>query len=143
MYLSSALIPWNHIHPALVHFTTALLPASFASDILGKFTQRYSLTPAAWWMLLYGAIATPMTVVAGWIWAGEIAGPSGVSSIPGLAVHQWLGTALVFCFVALAVWRGRFFMRGRKPGTAYLAVAGGIVAALMYQGYIGGKMTLG
>ena len=143
MFLSSALIPWNHIHPVLVHFTTALLPVSFASDVLGKFTRRYSLTPAAWWMLLYGAIATPMTVVARWIWAGEVAGPSGTSSIPGLAIHQWLGTGLVFGFIVLAVWRGRIFVRGRKPSAAYLAVAAGIVAALMYQGYIGGKMTLG
>jgi hypothetical protein len=43
-------------------FTTALLPVSFA-DVLGKFTDRYSLTPAAWWMLLYGAIATPLTAL--------------------------------------------------------------------------------
>lgn len=143
MYLLSALIPWNHIHPVLVHFTTALLPVSFASDVLGKFTQRYSLTPAAWWMLLYGAVATPMTVVAGWIWAGEVADPSGISSIPGLAAHQWLGTGLVFGFIVLAAWRGRIFVRGRKPGAAYFAVAAGIVAALMYQGYLGGKMTLG
>ena len=131
-------IPWNHIHPVMVHFTTALLPASVASDVIGKYTSRFSLTPAAWWMLLYGAIATPMTVLAGWIWANEM-GDAGRT----MTIHEWLGTSLVICFLILAVWRGRIFMLNRKPGLKYLAFAVCTVAALMYQGYLGGKMTLG
>ena len=122
----------------MVHFTTALLPASVASDVIGKYTSRFSLTPAAWWMLLYGAIATPMTVLAGWIWANEM-GDAGRT----MTIHEWLGTSLVICFLILAVWRGRIFMLNRKPGLKYLAFAVCTVAALMYQGYLGGKMTLG
>jgi Predicted membrane protein len=134
-----SLFSWGHVHPVLVHFTTALLPASVASDMIGKYTQRYSLTSAAWWMLLYGAIATPLTVTAGWMWASEI-GPE-----PGgtMTIHEWLGTGLVICFLVLAVWRGRIFFLNRKPGLKYLGFAGCTVAALMYQGYLGGRMTIG
>lgn len=142
MFLS-ALFSWDHLHPILVHFTTALLPVSFFSDVVGKFTDRYSLTPAAWWMLLYGAIATPLTALAGWIWAIEIEKQTGGEAGPTLTTHEWLGISLVFGFLSLAFWRGRLFRRARKPGVVYFVVAAIIIAALMYQGYIGGKMTLG
>jgi uncharacterized membrane protein len=57
--LLAAAISWQHVHPVLVHFTTALLPASFFSDAVGKYSSRCSLNQAAFWMLLYAAIATP------------------------------------------------------------------------------------
>jgi uncharacterized membrane protein len=143
MFLSSALFSWNHIHPVLVHFTTALLPVSFASDVFGKFTDRYSLTPAAWWMLLYGAIATPLTALAGWMWAADIEEMTGGESTAIMTTHEWLGLTLVGAFVFLAIWRGRIFILAKKPNIAYFVVAALILAALMYQGYLGGKMTMG
>ena len=143
MFLQSLLPSWNHVHPVLVHFTTALLPVSVVSDAVGRFTDKYSLTPAAWWMLLYGALATPLTALAGWFWAAEIDAAAGGGHNSTLSTHRWLGLGLVFAFVILAVVRGRHFVLGRKPGVIYFAVAAVILAALMYQGYIGGKMTLG
>jgi uncharacterized membrane protein len=143
MFLSSALFSWNHIHPVLVHFTTALLPVSFVSDVVGKFTDRYSLTPAAWWMLLYGAIATPLTALAGWMWAADIEKMTGGESMPIMTTHRWLGISLVFGFVFLAIWRGWIFILARKPGIVYFIFAVLVLVALMYQGYLGGKMTLG
>ena len=141
--LLSSLFSWSHIHPILVHFTTALLPVSFVSDIVGKFIDRYSLTSAAWWMLLYGAIATPLTALAGWLWASEIENMSAHSYNATLATHQWLGLGIVLGFTTLAIWRGRIFLLTRKPGIVYFAAAAVILVALMYQGYLGGKMTLG
>ena len=139
MFLQSSPFSWNHVHPILVHFTTALLPVSFFSDAVGKFTDRYSLTPAAWWMLLYGAIATPLTALAGWMWASDMGDAAGST----MKIHQWLGISLVVGFLVLAIWRGRIFILAKKPGIVYFAVAAIVVAALMYQGYLGGKMTLG
>lgn len=138
-YLLDLPLTWSHIHPVLVHFTTALLPVSLVSDAIGKFYDRGSLTPAAWWMLLYAALATPATALAGWMWAGDMAGVAGGT----MAVHEWLGTILTFWFLALAVWRGVAFRHRETPGPAYFAFAAVTVAALMYQGYLGGKMTLG
>ena len=142
MFLSS-LFSWDHLHPILVHFTTALLPVSFFSDIVGKFTDRYFLTPAAWWMLLYGAIATPLTALAGWMWATDIEKLTGGKPGATLTTHEWLGISLMFGFLFLAIWRGRIFMLAKKPGIIYLAFAAIVVVVLMYQGYLGGEMTLG
>ena len=143
-YMLFSLFPgWNHVHPVLVHFTTALLPASMMSDVLGKFSSRYYLTPAAWWMLFYAAVATPATALAGWAWAGEFTAVAGMSPDRTLATHQWLGIVLAVCFAALAVWRGRTFMLRRTPGIAYLVTVGITTGVLFYQGYLGGKMTMG
>lgn len=142
-YLFSVPLTWGHIHPVLVHFTTALLPVSLVSDVLGKFSARSSLTPAAWWMLLYAALATPATALAGWMWEGDIAGVTGGGPTGTMATHQWLGIILTICFLVLAFWRSRAFRHREKPGPAYLSFAVVTIAALMYQGYLGGMMTLG
>ena len=141
-YLLKIPLTWSHVHPVLVHFTTALLPVSLVSDVLGKFYDRSSLTPAAWWMLLYAALATPATALAGWMWAGDLTGTT-VGAAGTMATHQWLGTILTICFLILALWRGWAFQLREKPSPAYFAFAVVTVAALMYQGYLGGKMTLG
>ena len=141
--LLSSLFSWEHLHPILVHFTSALFPVSVVSDVFGKITDRYSLTPAAWWMLLYGAAATPFTALAGWMWANEIKRLSEGDPVSMLDVHQWLGTSLLFGFLVMAFWRGWIFVGNRKPGVIYFAFAALIIGALMYQGYLGGKMTMG
>jgi len=141
MTILTSIIPWDHIHPVVVHFTTALLPVSLASDVFGKYTKYDSLTSAAWWMLLYGAIATPLTALAGWLWAADIAGIAGPN--PTLTIHRWLGVSLIAGFAFLAIWRSRSFIRTSKPGLVYLASAAIVTAALLFQGYLGGKMTLG
>jgi uncharacterized membrane protein len=139
----SSLVSWNHVHPVLVHFTAALLPVSIFSDGFGKLTERDSLTYAAWWMLLYGAVATPLTVFAGWMWAGDLGQLSATATDSLSVIHKWLGTSLAVAFIILTIWRSRFFAIGCKPDIAYLAFGAVVVAALMFQGYLGGKMTLG
>lgn len=141
--LLSSLFSWDHLHPILVHFTTALLPVSVVTDVFGKFTDRYSLTPAAWWMLLYGAIATPLTALAGWMWATDIEKLTGSEAGSILTIHEWLGISLVIGFLSLTIWRARIFMLAKKPGIIYFVFAVLVIGALMYQGYLGGRMTLG
>ena len=92
--------------------------------------------------MLYGAIATPITVLAGWMWAAQFP-VSAAQSLPGLATHKWLGVSLGLAFAALAAWRGRSFLNTTKPGVAYLIAAAIVVGGLMYQGFLGGQMTIG
>jgi uncharacterized membrane protein len=142
MFVLTSIISWNHIHPVLVHFSTALVPASLASDVLGKYFNRRSLTTAAWWMVFYGAIATPLTAFAGWMWSGQFPA-SGSEHMPGLSTHMWLGFALIFLFGAMALWRAKTFTISRIPSNTYLVFGALVVAALMYQGFLGGQMTIG
>lgn len=139
--LESLPISWNHVHPVLVHFTTALLPVSLVCDLTGKYLKRESLTAAGWWTLFFGAIATPFSALAGWLWISDL--ETGGFHDRNLATHKWLGITLVAGFLITAIWRVRFFRADAKPGIVYLGFAGIVVVALFYQGYLGGKMTLG
>ena len=131
---------WEHIHPILVNFTAALIPASVFSDLSGRLLRRESLRHAAWWTLLYAAVVTPFTALSGWFWKRSI---EAALSADVIAVHQWLGIWLAFAFPILVVWRWRFQKRGESPGLAYFVTAVLTLLALMYQGHVGGSMAFG
>ena len=131
---------WENVHPVLVNFTAALVPASVLSDVLGRLLRRESLRHAAWWTLLYAAAVTPFTALAGWFWKRSI---EAALSPDLIAVHQWLGIWLAFAFPVLVIWRRRFHGRGESPGIAYLATAALTLLTLIYQGHVGGSMAFG
>ena len=126
------------LHPILVHFTAALIPASFLCDALGRLTGRESLRSAAWWMLVFGVLATPLTVLTGWIWKADRA---DAFPHPNLSAHQWLGTLLLVPLTALLCWRALIHRAHAAPGRGYLLLAALIVAAVVVQGHLGGVMT--
>jgi plastocyanin/uncharacterized membrane protein len=128
------------LHPILVNFTAALLPLALLSDLLGRQFKRSSLHNAASWMVLYAAIITPLTGLAGWWWKAKTA-----AALPPnlIMLHQWLGTSLAVAFIFIAVWRWRIYKRDAVPGLGYLAIAAVVVLALIYQGSVGGAMVFG
>jgi uncharacterized membrane protein len=130
----------EHIHPILVNFTAALVPASFGSDVLGKIVRRQSLHAAGFWMLIYAAAITPFTAIAGLIWKRSVA-----SALPPeqIAMHQWLGISLAVLFLVAGAWRWKLHARDITPGFAYLGFCLLLVVALMYQGALGGQMAFG
>lgn len=143
---NAATLKWSppktpeEFHPILVNFTAALLPLALLSDILGRLFQRQSLHHVAWWMVLYAAAITPFTAAAGWWWKIT----AGSSLPPNLiTVHQWLGTSAVIVFAVLALWRWSIHKRDATPSFAYLTFALIAVAALVYQGSLGGRMVFG
>lgn len=126
------------VHPILVNFTAALLPASLISDVLGRMLRKPSLTSAGWWMLVYAAAITPFTALAGWLWLHQMSDMDH----PQMGVHKWLGTALAVVFVALVFWRWRIHRRAEgAPSWLYLICTAVIVAALILQGHLGGTMS--
>lgn len=129
------------VHPILVNFTAALLPASLLSDVLGRILRRPSLTAAGWWTLLYAAVITPLTALAGWWWFRQMADMDH----PQMAVHKWLGTGLAAAFLALLWWRWRIRRRQADgaPGWPYLICAALLFLALVLQGHLGGTMSFG
>jgi uncharacterized membrane protein len=130
----------ENVHPILVNFTAALIPASVFSDLSGRLLRRESLRHAGWWTLLYAALVTPFTALSGWVWKRSI---EAALSADVIAVHQWLGIWLAFAFPILLVWRWRSHKRGESPGLAYFVAAVLTLLALMYQGHVGGSMAFG
>lgn len=58
-----------------------------------------------------------------------------------ITVHQWLGTSLAVLFLLLAGWRLSVHRKGQTPTMPYFVLAFVILAALMYQGSLGGRMV--
>lgn len=129
---------WQNIHPILVNFTAALIPLSFASDLLGKLFRRESLRQAAWWMLFYAAAITPFTALFGWLWKNSM-GNETTGQV--MFIHQWMGISLAAAFIVLAGWRGVLHARSQSPGVPYFLLAALAAAALVYQGHLGGSMA--
>lgn len=127
------------LHPILVNFTAALIPVSVVSDWLGRLLRRESFHTAAWWMLLYATVVTPLTALAGWWWMRQM----GDMDHWQMVWHMWLGFSIATATVALAIWRYRAYRRGLAPGLAYLLFATVAVAALVVQGDLGGQMSFG
>jgi uncharacterized membrane protein len=127
------------LHPILVNFTAAFVPASIVTDGLGRLLRRSSLTVSAWWMLVYAALITPFTAAAGWFWMRSF----GDMDHWQMGIHKWLGTGMVFVLIMLAGWRWRYYRRTESPSRAYLIFAGVVVAALVVQADLGGSMSFG
>lgn len=133
---AKSLVMQYKIHPILVNFTAALVPVSLFSDLLARATGKKTFEDVAWWTLLYAAAVTPLTAAAGWLfWMKDDVG------VPGMAIHKWLGTALAALIPLLALWRRRFHKESRGPSTAYLLLGGLLLAALIYQGSLGGAQV--
>lgn len=124
------------LHPILVNFTAALVPVSVASDVMARIRQSEPLRNTAWWTLFYGTIITPFTAIAGWLfWMSDDNG------VTGMSIHKWLGTALAVLLLALFAWRLKLHRKGEWATTPYLILGAVFVAALTYQGYLGGTQV--
>jgi len=124
------------IHPILVNFTAALVPASLGSDLLERIFGKKSLGETGWWTMFYAACITPLTAATGGLfWMKDDVG------VRGMMIHKWLGTSLAVLLPLLMLWRWRFHARKSRPGAAYLLIGMLLVALLAYQGSLGGAQV--
>lgn len=126
----------TEIHPSVVHFPIALLPASLALDAAGKATGDSGLSRA-------GAVLMPAALGGALVAAvaGVLAQGAGRfrdrESHEHLVTHRTLNTALTVAMAAMTVHR----LRQRTPGPGYLLAGLAAVAAMGYSAYLGGRMT--
>lgn len=124
-------------HPVLVNFTAGLFPAALLADWLGRLLRRRSLLAAGWWMLLFAAVITPFTALAGWLWYRHVGDMGHVQ----MRVHPWAGSHLTVLLATLAVWRGRFQARDQEPSRKYLISSTAVLLGLIFQGHLGASRT--
>jgi uncharacterized membrane protein len=133
------------LHPVIDHFSIALLVVAVLIDLVALlFSQRPSLRHTALTLMIIGAIAA-----AGSYWTGDMEGDRvwNLVSDPKirevLSLHSKIGYYVMIVFGALAVWRILIefvgFMRATRQ--VYLALAVAAVAALFYQGSLGGELV--
>jgi uncharacterized membrane protein len=160
-----SLIARFHLHPAIDHFTIALLsigvvadvtasvffaPLAYRREVLSLWRDRLKAT--ALQLLVLGALAAVLSRFtaeseAERLWdtmspAAQQLLWSDIGSGRFLS-HAILGTYLMYAFVSLAAWRmlqeiSRFMNR---PRPFYLVAAIILTGALFYQGKTGGEMV--
>lgn len=124
------------LHPILVNFTAALVPISVFSDFVGRFIKSESFRHAAWWTLFYATAITPFTAITGWLfWMPDDNG------VTGMTIHKWLGTGLAVLLFVLFFWRLKLRLQARYATAPYLLAGVIFVAALAYQGHLGGEQV--
>jgi len=124
------------LHPILVDFTAALVPVSIFSDVIGRLFQIESARHTGWWTLFYATIVTPFTALTGWLfWMPDDTG------VMGMAIHKWLGTELTVLLFGLFLWRHNLHRQNQWPTMAYFIAGSIFIAALVYQGHLGGEQV--
>ncbi len=137
-----------HIHPAVDHFTVAILIVAVLADLFASvFSTRLWLRYSALALIIAGtAAAWGSRVTGGWeadrVWQAVQAG--GGPAFRTLKLHAELGDEwLPWVFLILVIWRIGIQFLGFIARTRglYLAVAVLAAIAIAYQGYLGGQLV--
>lgn len=130
------LLDWlGRLHPIVVHFPMAFFPAALFTAIVGR--RRPAFAKPVQFLVVAGGLLAPVAMVLGWLDGGLTLSDTD----PLQRVHRWLGTAIGFAGLALAVWAWRRPEQDRRPGMIW-ALAG-ITAAIVVQGWYGGALVHG
>jgi len=127
------------IHPLLVHFPTALLPADLVLSILYHATGDASYYTAGFYCLVGGVVLGLPAAVSGLI--DLVAIPKKDKSAIGLALyHGMLNGSILLVFGVLAWKAGQAFPAPWFTGLTAVIVKGILLLALFVGNYMGGKL---
>ena len=134
MSTAARLLDWlGRLHPIIVHFPIAFFPAALFTAIVGR--RRPAFAAPVQFLVVAGGIIAPVAAVFGWLDAMN-ADPDRL-----LTVHRWLGTAIGFGGLGLAIWALR--RPDQNRGLAMLIGLSVMTVAIVVQGWFGGAMVHG
>lgn len=130
----------DNLHPMLVHFPLAFLPAFLIIDLAGTWFKKAEWRVVASWLLYMGAISTVFTVVSGFLAGNSVMHGDNVHGImEALELYGIVTLALVF---VLSIWRwvGGSRMRG-GANVLFLIVAAVLCAIMLLAADLGGLLV--
>src|SRR5688500_2682440 len=107
----------QEVHPSVVHFPLALLPAAVAADLLGRATGSEALHEVGRVLMPVAAASAAVAAVTGLVAQEEVAVDGVAEEL--LVTHRNLNLSLVTLSTMLAAWR----VRSERPSAGYLALA--------------------
>ena len=125
----------QEIHPSLVHFPIALLPAAVGADLLARLTGSQRLADAGRVLMPIAAVSAVVSAAAGLVAQEEVVAEGKAGDL--LATHRTMNLTLTAVGTAMAAYR----MGRERVGAGYLAVGIAGLGALGYSAYLGGKMV--
>lgn len=128
-------------HPALVHFSIALLALGGSVEAVGLLARREGPTRFGGALVVLGTLSLVPTVVSGFL-AADTVSPDGPVATALLARHERNGLILLGWFGGMLFWKG--WHRGRLPGGqgrlyALLLLTG--VTLVAYGAWLGGLLV--
>ena len=134
MSFFARLVDWfGRLHPLVVHFPIAFFPAALITAIAGR--RRPSFAAPVQFLVVAGGIFAPIAAGAGWL-AAMASEPETI-----LNYHRWLGVAIAFAGVGLAIWAWRRPWEDRGAGMIVALTA--MTVAIAVQGFLGAGLTHG
>jgi uncharacterized membrane protein len=128
------LLDWlGRLHPVIVHFPIAFLPAALFTAIVGR--RRPAFAAPVQFLVVAGGIVAPIAAILGWLNA------IGAEPDPLLTAHRWLGTVIGIAALPLAIWAWRRPAQVRSIGM--IVVLSITSAAIVVQGWFGGALVHG
>lgn len=128
------LLQWfGRLHPLIVHFPIAFLPAALVTAIAGR--KRPAFAAPVQFLVIAGGLFAPLAAAAGWI-TGMSADPE-----PILTYHRWLGLAVGAGGAGMALWAWRRPWDDRGAGMILALTA--MTIAIGVQGFLGAAITHG
>ena len=125
----------GRLHPIVVHFPMAFLPAAWFTALVGRRRPGFA-APVQFLVVAGGAVAA-LSALLGWLNAGFAPG----SDDGLLRAHRWIGTFIGIVALFLAVWAARRPERDRSM--AMILGLTIITAAIVAQGWLGGALVHG
>lgn len=125
----------QEIHPALVHYPLALLPAALAADALGRVTGSEGLLDLGRRLMPVAAASALAAGVFGLVAQEAVRTDETTSDM--LTTHRTLNLGLIGLTAAMAAKR----WGERRPSLGYLALGAGGMAVMSYSAYLGGNMV--
>ncbi|HZO81735.1 MAG TPA: DUF2231 domain-containing protein [Candidatus Binataceae bacterium] len=93
----------QNIHPLVVHFPVALLPAAALVYWLAFLARREAWQWTGLWLLILGVLGAGAAVASGWYAApGVMLAPSVKENL--LVYHKWIMVATLALSTALVLW---------------------------------------
>lgn len=130
------LLDWlGRLHPMLVHFPIAFIPAALFTAIVGR--RRPGFAKPVQFLVVTAGITAPFAMLSGWLSGGfELGLDDWV-----MQSHRWLGTGIGVGAFALGVFALKSPEQDRSP-TMILSLTA-LTAAILVQGWFGGALVHG